>query len=57
MNIENVKQIFGSPAMESNQPTNKKDLLPILIAVALSVVGIAIYLKHKEEQKKKIENK
>ena len=57
MNIDNVKQIFGSPVMGSDKPTNKKDLLPILIVVALSVVGIAIYLKHKQKQKRKQEER
>lgn len=56
MNIENVKEIFGSPAMGSDKPTNKKDLLPILIVVALSVVGIAIYLKHKQKRKQEERN-
>lgn len=56
MNIDNVKQIFGSPVMGSDKPTNKKDLLPILIVVALSVVGIAIYLKHKQKRKQEERN-
>ena len=50
MNIENVKQIFGSPAMGSNKPMNKNSLLPVLIGI-VAVVGIAIYLHEKKKEK------
>lgn len=57
MNIENVKQIFGSPAMGSNKPMNKNSLMPVLIGI-VAVVGIATYLheKKKEQLRQESEN-
>ena len=55
MNIENVKQIFGCPAMGSGQPTTKKSMLPLLF-VTLAIIGIVVYLKHREKQRQEAEN-
>ena len=53
MNIENVKQIFGSPAMGQQNALSKETRISLLIGVA-AIVGIAMYLIHKEKQRSKI---
>lgn len=50
MNIENVKQVFGSPATGSDKPTAKNNLLPIVIGI-IAVVGIAVYLIEKKKER------
>ncbi len=50
MNIENVKQIFGSPAMGSSKP--KSSFVIPLIVSSIAILGIIAYLKYKEKQKK-----
>ena len=50
MNIENVKQIFESPAMGTDKPTTKSNLNPILIGIMV-VLGIAVFLFKKKNER------
>ena len=52
MNIENVKQIFGSPVVGSEKSTNKNILLPIIF---ISLIGLALYLRIKENKKRDVD--
>ena len=50
MNIENVKQIFGSPAIVSGKPKN--NFVIQIIVSSIAILGIIAYLKYKEKQRK-----
>ena len=51
MNIDNVKQIFGSPAMGSGQPTTKKSNgFQIAAILTVGVIGYLIYREWKRRK-------
>ena len=55
MNIENVKQIFGSPAIVSGQPATKKSNgFQIAAILTIGVIGYMIYREWKRKQENKI---
>lgn len=44
MNIENVRQIFGSPVLESGQSSTKKsNRFQIVSILTIGVIGYMIY--------------